>query len=316
LGPPREPAADIEKRHQDIAASLQAMLEIAMFDMLGHLHGLYGVDKLCLAGGVALNCTVNGKILSRTPFKEVYIQPASHDGGTSLGAAYWVWHQILGNRRDFTMEHVYWGPGFGHEDIANAIRERSDQIARQCCLIRKFDDLDQICRWTAGKVAEGKVVGWFQGRTEWGPRALGNRSIVVDPRKAEMKDVLNSRIKRREPFRPYAPSVLEEAQGTYFKDTRRSPFMLTSCDVVGKDLPAVTHVDGTARPQTVNKSINRPYWQLIKEFEKQTGVPVVLNTSFNENEPIVCAPGEAIECFLRTKMDVLVMGSLVLYRGD
>ncbi|MFH1221325.1 MAG: carbamoyltransferase C-terminal domain-containing protein [Candidatus Eisenbacteria bacterium] len=316
LGPPRDPGADIEKRHQDIAASLQAMLEIAVLNMLSKIHSLYGVDKLCMAGGVALNCVLNGKILSGTPFRQVYIQPASHDGGTSLGAAYWVWHQILGRPRDFAMEHVYWGPGFGDGDIANAILERSDRLTRQGCLIRKIDDLDELCRWTAGRVADGKVVGWFQGRTEWGPRALGNRSIVVDPRKAEMKDVLNSRIKRRESFRPFAPSVLEEAQGAYFKDTCRTPFMLMSCDVIGKEIPAVTHVDGTARPQTVSKSINRPYWQLIKEFEKLTGVPVVLNTSFNENEPIVCTPGEAIECFLRTKMDVLVMGSRVLYRGE
>ncbi len=319
LGPPREPGAEIERRHQDIAASLQAMLEIAMFNLLGKLHEAYGVDKLCLAGGVALNCVVNGKILSQTPFEEVYIQPASHDGGTSLGAAYWVWNQILDKPRTFTMDHVYWGPGFDDGDIAAALAGKEPEIRRNGCRARKFDDLDGTCRWTAGQVARGKVVGWFQGRSEFGPRALGNRSIVVDPRKPEMKEVLNNRIKRREPFRPFAPSVLEEAQHEYFEGACPTPFMLMSLDVADAkraDIPAVTHVDGTARPQSVSKDANRPYWQLIREFQKITGVPVVLNTSFNENEPIVCTPAEAIDCFLRTRMDVLVMGSQALHRGD
>jgi carbamoyltransferase len=319
LGPPREPGAEIEKRHEDIAASLQAMLEIAMFNLLNKLHASYGTDRLCLAGGVALNCVVNGKILSETPFREVYIQPASHDGGTSLGAAYWVWHQILKQPRSFTMDHVYWGPRFHETDIASAIAEKANEIEQSGCRTKKFDSLEPLCRWTACHVALGNVVGWFQGRSEFGPRALGNRSIVVDPRKPEMKEVLNRRIKRREPFRPFAPSVLEEAQQEYFPSPCPTPFMLMSLDVAhGKraEIPAVTHVDGTARPQSVSKDTNRPYWQLIKEFQKITGVPVVLNTSFNENEPIVCTPGEAVDCFLRTKMDVLVMGSHALYRGE
>jgi carbamoyltransferase len=319
LGPPREPGAEIEKRHEDIAASLQAMLEVAMFNMLNKLHEAYGIDRLCLAGGVALNCVVNGKILSETPFRDVYIQPASHDGGTSLGAAYWVWHQILKQPRCFTMDHVYWGPGFTETDVVAAVSGRQKEIEQSRCRTRKFEDLGRLCRWTACQVALGKVVGWFQGRSEFGPRALGNRSIVVDPRNADMKEVLNRRIKRREPFRPFAPSVLEEAQHEYFESPCSTPFMLMSL-AVRRDrrakIPAVTHVDGTARPQSVSKDTNRPYWHLIREFQKITGVPVVLNTSFNENEPIVCTPVEAVDCFLRTKMDVLVMGSHVLYRGD
>jgi carbamoyltransferase len=319
FGPPRQPGAEIEKRHQDIASSLQKALEAAMFNLLGKLHQLYGTERVCLAGGVALNCVVNGKIPSQTPFKEVYIQPASHDAGTALGAAYWVWHQLLDKPRSFTMDHVYWGPGFDDGAVREAVSGKDPELVRGGCRVRRFEDLGQTCRWTASQVALGKVVGWFQGRSEFGPRALGNRSIVVDPRDARMKEVLNKRIKRREPFRPFAPSVLEEAQYEYFESSCPTPFMLMSLNVAADKrdrIPAVTHVDGTARPQSVSKNINRPYWQLIREFEKITGVPVVLNTSFNENEPIVCTPDEAIDCFLRTKMDVLVMGSYALHRGD
>ena len=317
LGPPREPGAEIERRHENIAASLQAVLEEAIFSMTGKLHGLYNVSNLCMTGGVALNCVANGKILGQTPFRDLYVQPASHDGGTSLGAAYWVWHQLLDKPRDFNMNHVYWGPGFGEEEVRRALEARSAKLESQRCSLGKIEDPQELCAWTAGEIGQGKVVGWFQDRMEWGPRALGNRSIVVDPRKAEMKEVLNSRIKRREPFRPFAPSVLEEAVGHYFEANCPSPFMLVAQNVMQSKqsvIPAVTHVDGTARPQAVSRETNPAYWMLIKEFEKLTGVPVVLNTSFNENEPIVCTPEEALDCFLRTKMDVLVMGPYTLHR--
>ncbi|MFH1314613.1 MAG: carbamoyltransferase [Candidatus Eisenbacteria bacterium] len=317
LGPPREPGTEIERRHENIAASLQAVLEEAVFSMANKLHRLYDVDKLCMTGGVALNCVANGKILSQTPFQDLYVQPASHDGGTSLGAAYWVWHQLLGKPRDFNMNHVYWGPGFDDQEIRRALEAKTAKIESQGCTLKKIEDRQELCRWTAAEIDKGKVVGWFQDRMEWGPRALGNRSIVVDPRKAEMKEVLNTRIKRREPFRPFAPSVLEEAVGHYFEANCKSPFMLVAQNVMRSKqdvIPAVTHVDGTARPQAVSRETNPAYWMLIKEFEKLTGVPVVLNTSFNENEPIVCTPEEALECFLRTRMDVLVMGPYTLHR--
>lgn len=213
------------------------------------------------------------------------------------------------------MEHAYWGPEFGEGALRRILAERKGALEKTGCAVRRIENEESLCRHTAALITEGKVIGWFQGRMEWGPRALGNRSIVVDPRRPEMKDILNSRIKRREPFRPFAPSILEERVGEYFEQTHASPFMLMSYKVRPEKrslIPAPTHVDGSGRLQTVSRSQNPIYWRLINEFEKLTGVPVLLNTSFNENEPIVCTPEEAVACFLRTKMDVLALGRYVV----
>jgi carbamoyltransferase len=320
LGPAREPGAAVEKRHQNLAASLQARLEDVALPLLRRLHGQTRQSNLCLAGGVAFNCTVNGKIFQNTPFERVYIQPAAGDAGLAVGAAFYVWHQILGRPRSFEMKHAYWGPEFSADAIGKALRAKSGEMERNAdCGLRIADlSVEQVIRQTAAHIANGKIVGWFQGRMEFGPRALGNRSIVVDPRRAEMKDILNQRIKHRENFRPFAPSILEERTGDYFTQTHPSPFMLMTYPVrpEKRDLiPAPTHVDGTGRLQTVNREQNTLYWQLIKEFEKITGVPVLLNTSFNDNEPVVCRVEEALDCFLRTRMDVLVMGNYIVERA-
>ena len=282
LGPPRDREDPIEKRHEDIAASLQAMYEEAFFHILNHVYEQTGLPNLCLAGGCAMNSVANGKIFDQTPFKEVYIQSAAGDAGGALGAAYYVWNQVLNQPRDFVMEKTYWGPQFGDAELSEELKVKSEKLNH--CKIEKINDEDELCKKTAREIAEGKVVGWFQGRMEWGPRALGNRSIVVDPRRAEMKDVLNARIKRREAFRPFAPSILLERVGEYFERDYPDPFMIKVYPIRPEkraEIPAVTHVDGTGRLQTVRREDNPLYWQLIKEFENLTGVPVVLNTFFN-----------------------------------
>ncbi len=309
LGPARRPGAPLEKRHEDIAASLQAMLEEAYLGTIRTLHARTGSRNLALAGGVALNAVANGLIRAETPFDELYVQPAAGDSGTAIGAAYWVWNQILGRPRGFVMRHAYTGPAFGDEAIAGSIRAAglgAERLADEALFPR-----------AAGLVAAGKVVGWFQGRTEFGPRALGNRSIVADPRRGEMKDVLNARIKHREAFRPFAPSVLAEEAGAWYEDDYPSPFMVLVYKTRPEKralIPAVNHVDDTGRVQTVERAVNPRYHRLIEEFARATGVPVVLNTSFNENEPIVCTPEEALACFGKTKMDALVLGNFLLER--
>ncbi|PYV17426.1 MAG: carbamoyltransferase [Acidobacteria bacterium] len=311
LGNARTSAEPVGKQHQDVAASLQSALEEAYFRLLNSLWQKSPQKAVCLAGGVAFNCVANGKIFDQTPFSEVYVQPAAGDAGLSVGAAYYVHHQILGRPRSFVMDHAYWGPQFTPETIRLALE--SSGICGSFSIL-KFSD-EELVRRTAAFIAGGKIVGWFQGRAEWGPRALGNRSILVDPRRAEMKGVLNSRIKHREPFRPFAPSILEEATAQYFERSHPSPFMNLAYAVRPEKraaIPAPTHVDGTGRLQTVSRRTNPRYWALIKEFEKLTGVPVLLNTSFNENEPIVLKPEEAIDCFRRTKMDVLVIGDYLI----
>ena len=326
FGPPREPGSEITPVHHDLAASLQAMYEEAFFHRLNWLQQKTKLTKLALAGGCAMNSVANGKIFRQTAFEDVYIQSAAGDAGTALGAALYVWHQVLGNPRDFVMEHSYWGPQFSEEAIVAAMREtipgfepgmsagaRTGEL--QVC---RYEDFDEIAAGTAASIAAGNIIGWYQGRSEWGPRALGNRSILVDPRRAEMKDVLNSRIKRREPFRPFAPSILEERTGDFFEESYPDPFMIKVYPIrpaKRSEIPAVTHVDGTGRLQTVSKEQNFRYWSLIKAFEDKTGVPVVLNTSFNENEPIVNRPQEALHCFLRTRMDRLVLGNWVIDRS-
>jgi carbamoyltransferase len=310
FGAPRQPSDPIEKRHENIAASLQALLEERLFTLLYRLHDLTKSKRLCMAGGVALNATANGKILTNTPFEQVYVQPAAYDAGTALGAAFYVWNQVLGQPRKFQMSHVYWGPSYSVEAMRKTLLARGLSF-------QELTDFELLAHETAKRLAQGKVVGWFQERMEFGPRALGNRSIVVDPRQPEMKDILNARIKHREPFRPFAPSILEEATGDYFEQSYPSPFMVMTYKVRCEKqhlIPAVTHVDGTSRLQTVDRQVNPQYWQLIKEFEKLTSVPVLLNTSFNENEPIVCTPEEAVACFLRNDMDVLAIGPFFIER--
>ena len=307
FGPPREPRGPITEHHQDIAASLQAMLEEAEFAIVRRLQHDTEETALCLAGGVALNSAFNGKVLPHTPFTDIYIQPAANDAGTALGVCYYIYHHVLGRPRQYVMNAAYTGPAFDGDRIARVLDRHG--------LVPERVDGDEVAQRAAHLVADGNVVGWFQGRMEWGPRALGNRSIIADPRRADMKDILNARIKHREPFRPFAPSVTLEAVGDYFDQTYPDPFMIKVYNVLPDKravIPAVTHVDGTGRLQTVDRKENPRYWWLIKEFERLTGVPVVLNTSFNENEPIVCTPEEAVDCFLRTRMDALVLGDCVV----
>jgi carbamoyltransferase len=312
--PTRQPDEPLEQRHRDLAASLQARLEEVYLGMLNKLAGRTGAKAVCLAGGVAFNCVANGKIFDQTPFEQVYVHPAAGDAGLAVGAAYHVWHHKLGKPRSFVMQHAYWGPGYSSHQMQSAIQ--ASAIPQGGFAISELPD-DELMRQTAAIVADAKILGWFQGRAEWGPRALGNRSIVADPRRPEMKEILNSRIKHREIFRPFAPSILAEKTGEWFAKAHPSPFMTLAYSVrleKRDKIPAPTHVDGTGRLQTVTVDANPRYHALIMEFERQTGVPVVLNTSFNDNEPIVCRPEEAIDCFLRTKMDALVLGNFLIKR--
>jgi carbamoyltransferase len=314
LGPARSPDQALEQRHRNLSASLQARLEEVYLGMLKKLADRTGLKAVCLAGGVAFNCVANGKIFDATPFEQVYVHPAAGDGGLSVGAALFVWHQILGKPRSFVMDHAYWGPEYSREEIRHAVD--SSGLAQKGCDISELRE-QELTRSAAAIIADGKILGWFQGRAEWGPRALGNRSIVVDPRRSEMKTILNRRIKHREIFRPFAPSILAEATSEYFEKSHPSPFMTLAYAVRQKKrdkIPAPTHVDGTGRLQTVMREANPRYHALISAFRDLTGVPVVLNTSFNDNEPIVCRPEEAIDCFQRTQMDALVLGDFLITR--
>ena len=309
FGPPREPGAALTDRERDIAASLQLRLEEIGFHVLNHLHELTGLTDLGLAGGVAYNSVLNGKILLNTPFKRLFIQPAAGDSGTALGVCYQIYNGILKGERGEIMSGAYTGPAFSNDEILAMLEETALPYEH-------YTD-GELTKRAAQDISDGLVVGWFQGRMEFGPRALGNRSIVVDPRRAEMKEILNDRIKKREPFRPFAPSILEERVGDYFEQTHPAPTMLMVYQVKEErrhEIPAVTHVDGSGRLQTVSREVNERYYQLISDFAALTGVPVILNTSFNENEPIVCTPQEAIDCFKKTKMDVLYLGNYAVRR--
>jgi len=309
FGPLRAAGAALSDRDRDIAASLQLRLEEIAFHILTHLQEQTGLTDLGLAGGVAYNSVMNGKILLNTPFKRLFIQPAAGDSGTALGVCYHIYNAILKSERGEVMTGAYTGPEFSDEEIRSALQGAA--------LSFETHSEEDVTRRAAHDIAAGLVVGWFQGRMEFGPRALGNRSIVVDPRRAEMKDILNDRIKKREPFRPFAPSILEERVGDYFEQTHPAPTMLMVYQVRKErcdEIPAVTHVDGSGRLQTVSREVNARYYQLISDFAALTGVPVVLNTSFNENEPIVCTPQQAIECFLKTKMDALYLGNYAVRR--
>jgi carbamoyltransferase len=310
--PARQPDEPLEQRHRDLASTLQARLEEVYLGMLQKLAAKTGAKAVCLAGGVAFNCVANGKIFDATPFEQVYVHPAAGDAGLAVGAAYYIWHQILGQPRSFAMNHAYWGPGYSPEEVRAAVKASS--VSHGGYTIAELHE-EELLRRTAAIIAEGKILGWYQGRAEWGPRALGNRSIVADPRRPEMKEILNRRIKHREIFRPFAPSILAEKTGEWFEKSHPSPFMSLAYSVLPDKrdkIPAPTHVDGTGRLQTVTREANPRFYALISEFERQTGVPIVLNTSFNDNEPIVCRPEEALDCFLRTQMDALVLGNTLI----
>jgi carbamoyltransferase len=315
LGPVRAPEEPLEQRHRNLASALQARLEEVYLGMLKKLAEHTGLKSVCLAGGVAFNCVANGKIFDATPFEQVYVHPAAGDAGLAVGAAFYVWHQLLGKPRSFVMDHAYWGPGYSREEVRRAID--ANGLAESGYSITELPE-QQVMQRTAAIIADGKILGWFQGRAEWGPRALGNRSIVADPRRPEMKEILNQRIKHRESFRPFAPSILAESTGEWFEKSHPSPFMNLAYSVRQEKrdkIPAPTHVDGTGRLQTVTREANPRYHALIYAFRDLTGVPVVLNTSFNDNEPIVCRPEEALDCFLRTQMDALVLGDFLITKS-
>lgn len=310
LGPNRLPQEEVTQKHMDIAKSAQVIIEEALIKLANKLYRDTGMNKLCLAGGVALNCVANGKILSNTEIREMFIQPAAGDAGTSLGAALYLYHKMTGEPRKFVMRDAYLGPHYSNEECKEALRKQG----------LSFEELneDDLCNKVAQSIADGKVICWFQGKMEWGPRALGNRSLIADPRREEMREIINVKVKQREVFRPFAPSMLSEKSSEYLECTHPSPFMLFAFNVKEEKrniIPAVTHIDGTARPQTVEKDTNPRYWKLISAFEKITGVPVLLNTSFNVQEPVVCTPEDAIKSFLKTKTDYLVLNNL-LVKGE
>jgi len=345
LAPARKPGEPLEQKHKDIARSAQAMYEEALFALLNALHASYRCPALALSGGCAMNSVANGKVYLRSPFKQMYLPAAAGDAGGAIGAAFVV-HQELGGRpkearteirnppahrgeirkgrtlprsspagERFIMDHAYWGPDAA--SCQELLGSKASEIRAKNCSLTEISDSVELCQMTAKAVSEGKVVGWFQGRMEWGPRALGNRSILGDPRRADMKDILNARIKRRESFRPFAPSILREHVAEWFETDDDVPFMMQVFQFRAEkrsQVPAVCHVDGSGRLQTVHRATNPLYHQLITHFHQLTGIPMVLNTSFNENEPVVCRPEEALDCFLRTKMDVLVLSSFFVER--
>ena len=315
LGPARKKDEPLAPYHENLARSLQAVYEEAAFHVLNGLWERTHNPRLCMAGGCAMNSVANGKIRSNTPFTDVYVQPAASDNGTALGAAYYVWNQTLGKPRGFVMEHGYWGTEYPGADVSHIVRAREDE--HWTYSVSHHPDEESVCKATAQLIADGNVVGWYQGRMEWGARALGNRSILADARRGDMRDIINLKIKFREKFRPFAPSILESAMDDFFVGAAPDPFMQQVYPVRPEKrsiLPAITHTDGSGRLQTVSARTNPRYHRLISEFAALTGVPVVLNTSFNENEPIVDTPEQALDCFLRTRMDAIVVNNTVIQR--
>ncbi len=306
FGPPRHKGEPIEERHRNLAASAQCVLEEAVLAMTRRLHKATGLDRLCLAGGVTLNCAMNGRLLRESPFDAIYVQPAAGDDGIAIGAAYQLHHELTGADRSFEMRDPRIGPAFSNK----AIRDFLD-LAKV-----PYDIPRDLLGHTASCIADGRIVGWFQGRMEFGPRALGARSILADPTRPDMKDILNKYVKHREDFRPFAPSCLEDRAHEYFDGCDASPFMLFVYPVKPdkrRKVPAITHVNNTARVQTVSQDVNPQYYALIEAFERLRGAPMVLNTSFNVmGEPIVNTPADAVRCFFSTGMDVLVLGDCVV----
>ena len=310
FGPLRAAAEPITQHHKNLAASVQYMTEQTIFHMLHYLHASTGLTQLCLAGGVAQNSVANGKITSNTPFKKVYIPPAGHDAGLSIGAALYVQHQLQELPRVNLPASPYTGSQFTNRQILAILEQQGVNF----CLVNGYEIL---CQEVTACIAKGGVIGWFRGRCEFGPRALGNRSILADPRRQDARELLNLKIKRRENFRPFAPSILKEYTAEYFEQADDVPYMEKVFKVKTDKrqlIPAVTHTDGTGRLQTVSKELNADYYQLIDTFREQTGIPILLNTSFNENEPIVNSPQEALDCFLRTNMDMLVLEDFIIKR--
>jgi carbamoyltransferase len=292
------------------------MYEDAFFALLNQLQPRHGVKAVCLSGGCAMNSVANGKIRRATPYEKVYVQPAAGDAGGAVGAAFSVWHQTE-RPRAFVMNHAYWGPAYTDDTIDSLIARFADTLDAENCSDSLVTSDDQVRVRMVQAISEGKVVGWFHGRMEWGPRALGNRSILCDPRRSDMKAILNAKIKKRESFRPFAPSVLSEYVSDWFEEDDDVPFMTQVFQIRAEkraQIPAVTHVDGSGRLHTVHAEANPQFHALIDAFRQKTGVPMVLNTSFNENEPIVCHPQEALDCFLRTDMDMLVLGNRIIER--
>jgi len=309
--PVREPESKLEQFHKDVAASLQKATDTIMVKMAQHVEHETKLKNLCMAGGVALNCVSNSKILENTSFHDIFVQPAAGDAGGAVGAAYYVYNSIFGNPRTYAMNDVFLGPEFSDEQIETFLKSKNVNY-RKC-------SREDLLEKTARLIASQKVVGWFQGRMEFGPRALGNRSIIADARNPRNQSIVNLKIKFRESFRPFAPTILEDRTREYFEFDRPGPFMLFVANVRSdmRVIPAVTHVDGSARLQTISRQQNPLYYDLIAEFDRQTGCPVIINTSFNiRGEPIVCTPEDAWRCFIRTEMDCLVMGSFILERGE
>jgi carbamoyltransferase len=309
LGPARKQGEELSQKHKDIAASVQKVCEELILHILNHLHKRTGLKNVCIAGGVAQNSVANGKILEHTGFDHLYIPSAGHDAGISMGSALYVYNNILKQPRAAAVYSAYTGSRFSNEEIESFLKSRGIKYQR-------MDDKALYDKIT-DKLIEPGVVGWFSGRAEFGPRALGGRSILADPRNPKAKDLLNAKIKRRESFRPFAPSILKEYTGEYFEKVEDVPFMEKVFPIrleKRETIPAVTHVDGTGRLQTVMKDVSPRYYALIDRFREKTGVPIVLNTSFNENEPIVNTPAEALDCFLRTQMDMLVLENCIVER--
>ena len=311
FGSPREPHAEITQRDMDLAYAMQHVFEEVFFHLLNELHRRVPADNLVMAGGCALNSVANGKLFGRTPFKQTYIQPAAGDEGLAIGAALHTYHSVLKQSRRKELKHSYLGAQFSDSKIEHDLK------AANLCY-RKLER-EALLDAVSDEIAKGNVTGWFQGRMEWGPRALGNRSIVAHPGRSDMKNILNSRIKHREWFRPFAPSILAEKQSEYFEHDHPSPFMLHVYKIRPEkraQLRAVNHVDDTGRLQSVSREENPLYYDLIRAFEKKSRIPVILNTSFNENEPIVCVPSEAIDCFKRTHMDTLAIGPFLARKSE
>jgi carbamoyltransferase len=310
LGQPRDPKAPVEQQHKDLAKSVQLVFEECYLSMIRALAGMYDTDALVVAGGCAQNSVANGLIAAETPFKHVFVAPAGYDAGGAIGAACAA--AASAGDKVGAERSPYLGPAYDDGNIEAMLADHGAEIAAARCVVERISDESALIADAATRIEAGQVVGWFQGRLEWGPRALGNRSILGDPRRANMKDIINSKIKRRESFRPFAPSVLREHVAEWFVRDGDVPYMAMVFPIRPErrsQIPAVTHVDGTGRLQTVDAGMNPRYAALIDAFYRRTGVPMVLNTSFNENEPVVCRPVEALQCMLRTEMDVVYLGA-------
>ncbi len=310
LGPGRRQGEELTEHHWDVASSAQKALEDTAIYLVGQIKEMTGEENLCMAGGVAFNSVMNGRIFHETLFKNFFVQPAAGDAGCSVGSALMVWHQLLGNKREFLMDHAYFGPGFTNDECRAALDEAGLKY-------ETLPDAELLPR-LAKMLADGGIIGWFNGRMELGPRALGARSFLADPRRSDMREILNHKVKLREWFRPLAPSMHEENGREVFGVEHHDPFMITVIQVAEEykeKIPAVVHIDGTARPQMVSRKTNPRYWELINEFKKLTGIPMLLNTSFNVQEPIVCTPADAVNTFRNANFDALVLENNLVVRG-